>query len=148
MTQGIIKANEELTRMVHHNDTLIQGLTEELTQTQRELAELKETHTRTLQEAKKNADKVVKQQFYRQKLDTKLQMAELEKKGLKNFLAKAERDLVECGVVLAKPITSATHVADNIERIANTQGAKSRAYQRQQKLLDRVVDLECNLNQK
>lgn len=61
---------------------------------------------------------------------------------------KTERDLVDRGVILAKPITSATHVTDNIKRIATTQGEDSIAHQRQQKLLDRVVDLEWDLNQK
>lgn len=140
ITQGLIRSNGELTMMVHNNDTLIQGLTEELTQTQRELAELKETHIKTLQEANKNADEVVKQRFYKQKLDTKMQMAELELQGLRTQLAKAERYLIECGVVLAKPISCATDVAENMERIATTQGESSRTYRRQQKLLDRVVD--------
>lgn len=118
ITRGLISG--ELTTMVHNNDTLIQGLTEELTQTQRELAELQATHTITLQEVKKNADEATKQQFYRQELDTKLQLAELEIRGLKHLLAKAEKDLITCRVVLAKQITSAEHVIDNMEKIATT----------------------------
>lgn len=147
MTQGIIKANEELTKMLQHNDTLIQGLTEELTQTRYELTELQEVHNRALQETKRYADEIGKQQFYKQKLDEKMQMEELELRGLRTQLAKAERDLKARGVILAKPDSCATDVAESMDKIATTQGESSRAYQSQRKLLEKMIDLECNLNQ-
>lgn len=51
--------------MVLNNDTLTQGLTQELAQTQQELSELQSTYTTAFQEDRKTMNKAAKQQFYR-----------------------------------------------------------------------------------
>lgn len=71
---------------------------------------------------------------------------DLENRSLKSCLEVAEKSLIDYRVIRAKEVDSNERIIKEMEKIATSRGENSKEYLRKQKLLDKILHLEWEVN--